>query len=169
MEESTEFHTISILFSRYSGFVSQLLYLVSGREFTHSSIALDTNDEYFYSFNTKGFRREHPIRHKNRHKRTLCLRIKIDNESYEKLHSMIEEFNKERESWSYNWVGIFACIVHIPVKRKRQYFCSQFIADLLQKAGTIKWRKNVSLYLPNALKEELIDRDMVVEMVEDII
>ena len=43
---------ITILFSRYHTFMANFLHIVSGRGYTHASIALDEDDEYFYSFNS---------------------------------------------------------------------------------------------------------------------
>ena len=59
--------TISILFSTYTDVASKVVYLLSNRGYTHVSIALDSNFEYFYAFNTKGFRKEYPKKHKNFH------------------------------------------------------------------------------------------------------
>ena len=52
--------TISVLFTTYTDFISRLVGLFSGFGCTHVSISLDENDEYFYAFNTKGFRKEYP-------------------------------------------------------------------------------------------------------------
>ena len=45
---------ITVLFSRYHTFMANFLHIVSGRGYTHASLSLDEEDEYFYSFNSKG-------------------------------------------------------------------------------------------------------------------
>ena len=169
MEESTEFHTISILFSRYSGFVSQLLYLVSGREFTHSSIALDTNDEYFYSFNTKGFRKEYPKKHVNRTKNCIKYILEITHRQYKKLCKAIKELEikNNKKKLKYNWLGLFSCMVSVPIKMENRYFCSQFVAKLLEKAEIMKFKRNTSRYLPNQLNKEVRNCPLIVGKIEN--
>ena len=53
-------HTISVLFSTYTDFVSRIIGLFSKFGCTHVSVALDDDEEHFYAFNTKGFRKEYP-------------------------------------------------------------------------------------------------------------
>ena len=164
MEESKT-HIISILFTRYTDFVSKLLYLVSGRSYTHVSISLDTEDTYFYGFNTKGFKKEYPRKHRNRTKENICYRIEISDKSYHKLKKILEDFEKRKQKLSYNWIGIFLCIIGIPFTMKNKFFCSQFIAWALLAAGVIVWKKNYSRYLPAHIKKELDNTELVKEKV----
>jgi len=163
--ETPEIHTISILFTRYTDFVSRLLYLVSGRSYTHVSLSLDTDDTYFYGFNTKGFRKEYQKKHKNRTKENICYRIDISDKSYKKLKKILEEFEKRKQKLSYNWIGIFLCIIGIPFVMKNKFFCSQFIAWALLTAGVIVWKKNYSRYLPSHIKKELDSTEIVKEKI----
>lgn len=163
--ETPSTHIISILFTRYTDFVSKLLYLVSGRGYTHVSLSLDTEDTYFYGFNSKGFRKEYPRKHKNRTKENVCYRLEISDKSYQKLKKILEEFEKRKQKLSYNWVGIFLCIIGIPFTIKNRFFCSQFIAWALLAAGIIVWKKNYSRYLPNHIKKELDKTNLVKEKV----
>lgn len=41
--------------------------------------------------------------------------------------------------------------------RKNHYFCSRFVAELLEDAEEIRLKKPSSLYLPNDLRQELAD------------
>lgn len=52
---------------------------------------------------------------------------------------------------SYSLFGTLLCFLHIPHKFHDKYFCSQFVAELLEKAGAVELRKEVSLYLPSQL------------------
>lgn len=162
-------HIISILFTRYTDIVSRLLYFVSGRGYTHVSLSLDNDDTYFYGFNTKGFRKEYPRKHKNRTKENICYKIEISEKSYRKLKKILEEFEKRKEKLSYNWIGIFLCIVGIPFIVKNKFFCSQFIAWALLTAGVIAWKKNYSRYLPNHIKNELDASNLKIQKIVNII
>ena len=58
--------TIVVLFTSYKDAISDFVYYISGRSYTHASISIDENNDYFYSFNMKGFRREYPKRYKKK-------------------------------------------------------------------------------------------------------
>lgn len=148
-------HTISILFTTYTDFASKIVSAFSGFGYTHVSIALDTNDEYFYAFNTKGFKKEYPRKHKNRTKENICYRLEITKKQYQKLSKLIKEFEKKKRQLSYNWAGLIFCLATIPKKSRNKYFCSEFIATLLEKSKIVKLKRNTSRYLPNQLKKEL--------------
>ena len=44
-----------------------------------------SNRKYFYAFNTKGFKKEYPKKHKNRTKENICLRIQVTKQQYNKM------------------------------------------------------------------------------------
>lgn len=164
MEKTRE---ISILFTRYTDKFSKLLHLISGFGFTHVSISLDNSQDYFYSFNTKGFRREYPQKHKNRTKESLCFKLMITEEEYNKLNNIINNFLEKSDKLSYNWIGIILCIIGIPVFLENRFFCSQWVAFALEAAGICLFTKNISKYLPSSLKKELESRNLVVEKIEN--
>jgi hypothetical protein len=141
--------------------------LVSGRKYAHVSISLDNKDEYFYAFNSKGFHKEYPRKHKNRTKNHVCYRLEVTKEQYEELTEIIHNFEKEKEKYHYNWIGIFLCIVGIPFVMKNRYFCSQFITDILQKAKVIKWNRNYCRYLPNRVEEEITQKCKIRNVVKN--
>ena len=79
---------ITILFSRYHTFMANFLHIVSGRGYTHASIALDEDDEYFYSFNSKGFRKEYPKKHKNRNAKCVGFQKRLMKELKQLLKNL---------------------------------------------------------------------------------
>ena len=46
---------------------------------------------------------------------------------------------------------IVLCLLHIPYKFENKYFCSQFVAEILSRAGAIELKKKETLYLPGQL------------------
>lgn len=148
--------TISILFSTYTDVASKVVYLLSNRGYTHVSIALDSNFEYFYAFNTKGFRKEYPRKHKNRTKNNICLKLEVSKKQYTKLENILKEFKRKESTYSYNWLGLIFCLFKLKLPRKNKFFCSQFVAKLLEKAGILKLKKDSGKYLPNNLMKEIM-------------
>lgn len=153
--EQEEKKVISILFTRYYNAFSNFIYWVGGRGYTHTSVALDAESEYYYSFNMRGFNREYPRKHKRRNEKSVCYLLEITAEDYEKISKIIEDMERTKDVWTYSRLGVFLCLLHIPHKIKGQYFCSQFIAELLQLTDSVNLQKKASLYLPNQLPYEL--------------
>lgn len=164
----SEMKTVSILFTTYTDFVSRLVGIMSGFNCTHVSIALDEENEYFYSFNTKGFKKEYPKKHKNRTKENICLRIQVTQQQYNKLCSLIKKFERKKSKYKYNFWGVICCMFRLPHERKDKYFCSEFVAELLDKAKIIKLKKPKSKYLPYHLKKELLLCPLLISVAQNI-
>ncbi len=156
---------ITVLFSRYHTFMANFLHIVSGRGYTHASLALDEEDEYFYSFNSKGFRKEYPKKHKNRNKKCVGYRLEISKEAYERIKEAIAKFEEKKDKLCYSNLGLVCCFFQIPYKKKDYYFCSQFVVEMLQLAGEIKLKKKASLYMPHQLLKEIKKQLCVREVV----
>ncbi|MDD3222876.1 MAG: hypothetical protein EOM34_10745 [Clostridia bacterium] len=146
---------ITVLFVReYCGF-SNFIYFVTGRGYTHASLSLDEENEKFYSFNFKGFRIEHPKKHSDRYGESAAYCLEVTEEEYEQMKQRIEEMESNSEQLSYSSLGVFFCLLHIPLKIKNRYFCSQFVAEMLQQTKTVRLQKKPSLYYPNKLVKAL--------------
>lgn len=158
-----ETKTINILFSRYKDFNSKIIYLIGGRSYTHVSIALDEDNEYFYSFNKKGFRKEYPKKHKKLISNTLY-KIEVTQEEFDKIKSKIEEFEIKKDVLKYSLLGVLFCFLRIKRKSKNKYFCSQFVAETLTNIKEFKLEKDASLYFPHKLAKTIKEKLSIVEI-----
>lgn len=156
---------ITVLLTRYYSAFSSFIYYNSGRGYTHASISLDDENEYFYSFNLKGFRKEYPKKHKQRSGRSISYKLEVSKEDFARIKLRIEEMEREKENLYYSKIGVFLCLLHIPYKRKNHYFCSQFVAEMLQLSDGVLMKKHTSLYLPNQLPLELASLKCLREIV----
>lgn len=147
--------TITVLLTRYYSTFSNFIYWITGRGYTHASIGLDENEMYYYSFNFKGFRKEYPGRRVRKCGKSICYKLSVSEEAYERVRKQIEEMEKNKENLYYSRVGVVLCLLHIPFKIKTGYFCSQFVMEMLQLSGSVLPEKSASLYLPNHLPEVL--------------
>lgn len=136
---------VIVLLSETFGRYDKVIRRFSRSEYSHASISL--NGEDFFSFNNRGFVAEHP-HHMKRKCKNICISFSVTEEEYEKLQDEISTFQKECEKYRYSSVGVVLCFLHIPFKFKNKYFCSQFVAEVLAKAGIVKLKKNAALYLP---------------------
>lgn len=143
--------TITVLFTRYSDKISNLIYFITGRGYTHASLALNEGDNCYYSFNFKRFRMEHPEKHKNRCGMSAAYLLEITDKEYEDIKNLIDDMVKKKERFGYSCIGLFLSILGISFEKNNRYFCSQFVADILQQTKSVCLSKNPSLYLPNDL------------------
>ncbi len=135
---------------------SKFLSLVSGIEHPHVSLSLTKDLKKLYSFGRQcfyfpligGFVEEE--RTKGifaRYKDTNCVvfEMPVTAEEYMRLVFLIENFQSSRGYFNYNFLGLFALALDIPLSRKYHFFCSQFVAYLLDRANIIDFEKDSSL------------------------
>lgn len=142
--------TIYIMLTKYKDFGSQLLALISGRGYTHSSVALEEDANRFFSFNVKGFAVESLEKYK-RHgvEESKCFQLEVSDEAYANIKSDIEYFLQNKSEFRYSKFGLFCCALRIPFHRDHYYFCSEFVAQILQQAGAMQFKRDTSCYFPN--------------------
>ena len=148
-------YTLSVLFVNYEDFWSKVVYYVLGRGYSHAAISVDDEGETYYSFNFKGFRREKPRKHVDIVSKSVCYKLSVSKEEYEKVAEMIEEFQQKRFEWRYNLAGLLLSRLHICHRKKKHYFCSEFVVEMLEKAKVANFKKSAAHYLPNRLEKEI--------------
>lgn len=132
--EMNEKKVITVLFTRYYSSVSNFIYLISGKGYTHVSLAFDEQNEYYYSFNVRGFRKEYPQKHKWRSGKSMGIKLEVPQEDFDKMERKIGEMERERDKFHYSRLGVLFCLLHIPCKLQNRYFCSQFVAETDRKS-----------------------------------
>ena len=145
---------INIMMSRHFDLISQCVYYMTGKGYTHVSIGLEEDEDTFYSFNGLGFRIEKPIKWKEKDKRiiTEIYRLKVDEVTYLKVKKYIEEIKENQQCYKYSFLGLIMSILHIPYERKHRYFCSQFVAEVLRKSSILDKSVKPSMFLPNSFR-----------------
>ena len=137
-----------VLFSRSDTWFSQVIYHLSPGDFTHAALALDRDLRYLYSFG-----RHHPNMplpagfvtenvHTGIYGRcggNTCrvYRVPVSEEGYRKTERLLEYMQKNAEFYHYNLFGVALCALRISHKRKARFFCSQFVAEILNRAEAV--------------------------------
>lgn len=163
--EGNEKKIITVLFTRYYSTFANFIYWISGKGYTHASIALDEQNEYYYSFNYKGFRREYPKKHTRRSGKSIGIKLEVSQESFDRMKKKIEEMEGKRDKLHYSRFGVLLCLLHIPCKIQNRYFCSQFVAETLELSEAVLLSKDAALYLPNQLLHELCRQNCPKEII----
>ena len=147
--------TIFILLTEHKDRVAKLYRFITGGTYNHVSIG--TEGKKFFSFITKGFRVEKPwLFAQFKKKEELCAvyKLNVTEESYNAVKTRIDEFWADKKKYRYSFIGALLCMLRIPHRFKKQYFCSRFVAEILSESGALELKKSPSLYQPNDFTKE---------------
>ena len=150
--------TVYILLTRSGTWFSRLIRLATQDDYTHASIGLAGPDGPFYSFARKhphfalpaGLVEEQVS--KMRRAVPCCLyALTVSDQTYFRLQRRLAEMYRQRETYHYSIIGALACYFHLPLQRRYHYFCSQFVADLLEDCQAAELPKPPTLVRPGDL------------------
>ena len=144
----------------YSGtFLSRCIKTYTGEPYSHVSVSLNVKLNNMYSFGRKYYKNpfiggfvEESINKGvyGKFKNTTCAvySLKINEIQYNNLRNLLYKFEINRERYGYNLLGLLGVILNTPIKRKYKFFCSQFVATLLDYSGLHIFNKPASLVSP---------------------
>ncbi len=152
--------SIYIVLTATGTLFSRCIGLYTKAKYNHVSLCLDSDIHEFYSFGRKirwfplygGF----VIEHKDKglfkaFEDTMCAvyRLDVEDHKFEALEQMIRYFIKNRRKYRYNLIGLFGVMLKVPLKRKNKFFCTQFVATMLQNNNIHDFGKELSLVTPH--------------------
>ena len=137
---------IYLVFSKTGTWLSRLIYLFSRMKYAHTSISFDPTFTQMYSFGrlnpdnpfSGGFVVENlfgGVFKKFPQCTCMIYKIAVTEEQLLSLQAQVAAFLNEKEKYRYNLLGLFGVLFNKPLKRKKRYFCSQFVSELLIKSG----------------------------------
>ena len=137
---------IYIILTHTGTALSTIIKYYTKDEFSHISISLDENLEEMYSFGRLnpynpfwgGFVHE-SIKNgtfkRFKNTRTEIYSLNIENEQYERLVKIIKYFNKNKNKYSFNILGLACVSIKKKIKRKNNFYCAEFVKHVLKSAG----------------------------------
>ena len=140
-----------ILLTRFPGLDSDALRWWTRFPYTHASIGLDEDLNTFYSFVVKGFIVEDISRYNKPGRQPFpcaLYELEVSPAVYQKAKQMLGKFVSNRANLHYNTMGMLLSLIRIPTRRKGHYFCSHFVAELLQQCNAARLKKRSNLYFP---------------------
>ncbi len=154
--------TVYILLTRSGTCFSRFIHLVTRDGYTHASIGLDTPQGPFYSFGRKYPRLILPAGLVEERVGQNCwsagrqvpcclYALTVPEETYRLLRRRLDGMYADRARYHYNLLGALACYFQLSLSRRRHYFCSQFVAALLQDCGAVALPKSPTLLRPSDL------------------
>lgn len=141
--------TLYIFLTRSGTLVSNLVYALTGAEYTHISLAFDENLNTLYSSTRKngytmfpaGPSREYLNKGVFRLRENIpcaLYALEVSDEAYARAKRRAEHMMTHGELYRFNSLGLLLCAFHIRWNRRRHYFCSQFVSEVLQKSGSLE-------------------------------
>jgi hypothetical protein len=140
---------------------TRMIKLYTKKPYNHSSIGFDHQLLEVYSFGRKrpknpfigGFIKENTQTGLFKQAKCAIYSCTITEDQFQKMNDFIREIEEQNHNYRYNLLGLFAIALNKNIQRKRAFFCSQFVATVLQKSEIIDFRKPISLVTPNDLHE----------------
>ena len=142
---------IFVLLTQFPGFDSKALRWWTRFPYSHVSLGLDENMNTFYSFVVKGFIVEDIARYNKPGRQPFpCVlyAMEVSETAYQTIKNSLASFTSSPSRFSYTRFGLILTLINIPWRLKNRYICSYFVAQTLQKCGSLRLRKPSSLYLP---------------------
>ena len=157
---------IYVVLTRTSTNLSKIIRLLTHRPYNHISIALDHELYQLYSFGRRyprnpfitGFVREDiaaGFYHYFNDTTCIVYELGITPEQKSKLTEYLKPFLREPLKYSFNFIGLISCGLHIPFSRRNRYFCSQFVSEALDKSGIVRIDRDARLIHPADFMELL--------------
>jgi hypothetical protein len=155
---------IYIMLSNTFSWTTRAIGLYTKAPYNHVSLALDEHLHEMYSFGRRypewalpgGFVQEKQREGTfPRFKDTICAiyRLEVSDSQYMAIRSIIAEFQKEQGSYNFNLIGFAGLAAGLPIERRYAYFCSQFVATVLSRAGVKLVDKPPGLVKPSDFPE----------------
>lgn len=148
---------IYILLTDTSTILTKIIKLYTKKPYNHASIAFDANLTNVYSFGRKiprnpfigGFVKEDIHSCLFRQASCAIYTFSVTEEEWKKMNRYIQKIEEEKNNYRYNFIGLFGFLFNRPINRKRAFFCSQFVASVLQKSNLIDINTNLALIKPS--------------------
>ncbi|MBQ8044069.1 MAG: hypothetical protein IJ272_08000 [Clostridia bacterium] len=137
---------IYIILTQSGTLFSKTIRFFTGKPYNHASIGLNESLDEFYSFGRKiptnpfiaGFVTEHKdtgVFEIFKKSPSVVIELPVTNEQYESISNMINNFKINKDDYKYDLINVAFFYSRYRLKRINRFFCSQFVAYVLNSAG----------------------------------
>lgn len=155
-------NTFYIILTDTGTFLTRMIKLYTRKPYNHASISFDSNFKDVYSFGRKtprnpfigGFVKEDLTGGVFKQARCAIYSCTATDEQLQKMKSFISRIEINKERYRYNLLGLIAIMMQKQLDRKNAYFCSQFVASVLQEGEVITYDKPLSFIAPHELIQD---------------
>lgn len=149
---------IYFLLSHTGTVLSNIIRFYTKNEYTHVSISLDENLDMLYSFGRLnpynpvigGFVHERingGTYKRFKKTKSSLYSVEIEDEAYKKIKCKIETFERNKDLYGFNILGLFCVALHKKFDTEKSFYCAEFVKYLLDYGET-------NIKLPEIVKPE---------------
>lgn len=150
---------------------SIIIKLFTRYKYSHVLIATNSSFKKMYSFGRKTLFNPFNAglvienidgRFFKRFNKTMCrvYKISISEEKYNTVIKLLNYFENNIDQYKYDIIGLFFKTISLPIKRKKHYVCTQFVAEILETAHIYEFGKSNLLVKPRDF--EKIDNSRII-------
>ena len=151
---------IYVVLSDSGSMVSKMLRWFTKAKYNHVSLSLKEDLSEMYSFGRRwkyyafygGFVKETPytgafgIYPKAE---IAVFPLPVTESQYEEIQTRLNEMYTQRKKYKYSWLGLFMVLFHKRLRRKRHYYCSEFVREMLVQFGVVNEGAFPNVTIPN--------------------
>ena len=142
----------------YTGTIlSRIVRVYTKKEYSHVSISLDQDLTQMYSFGRLnpynpfigGFVQEGIDKgtfKRFKKTKTKIYSLEISEEKYDQLETIIEDIQKQKKAYKFNFIGLLGVVLNVKIKREKCFYCAEFVKYVLEKSKVLE--------LPDPVKPE---------------
>ena len=132
---------VYLLFTNTGTILTKLIQLYTRHSLNHVSIAFDEQLEELYSFGRKkpynpfigGFVKEQVGEGIMKHAECAVYSLSVSKEEFELMRAEVRRIEQQKAQMKYNLMGLFAIMFNHTWERDNAFFCSQFVATVLNR------------------------------------
>lgn len=151
---------VYIMLSDTGTLFSNLIKKYTKAPYNHASLSFDPELRQMYSFGRKkptnplngGFVKEDIFTGTYiKYKDTTCViyKLAVTEREKKKMNRILNVFIRNNDKFLYNFLGVMGISVNEAVEFSNSYFCSQFVAEVLNRSGIKLWDKLAALVTPD--------------------
>jgi len=134
---------IFIVLTNTDSMLTKAIKLYTKKPYNHVSISFDKELTKIYSFGRKmpnnpfvgGFVKENMEAQIFQNADCAIYSFEVTKRQYYLMLNKVRAIESEKDLYRYNFIGLFALAARLKINRKNAYFCSQFVAMILQEGG----------------------------------
>ncbi|WP_226036208.1 hypothetical protein [Aquibacillus saliphilus] len=150
---------VYLLFSDTGTLLAKAINVYTRTPLNHASIAFDISLDEVYSFGRKNHRNPFSGGFVKEDTRTAFFEkakcavysFTVTEMEYEWIRQRIQQMEEQKDLYKYNMIGLFGVAINKELQRKNAFFCSQFVATILNECGIYHNEKPACLVRPQDL------------------
>lgn len=155
--------TIYFIFTDTGTNLSRMINYCTGQSLNHVSIGFDDELTEVYSFGriqpknpfSGGFVREDIHSEFLRDSQSEIYSYELTKSEREKILGHIRMIEANKGSYRYNFIGLIGVLLQIEIRRKRAFFCSEFVATVVSDVDSIKLQKPSCFITPADIRSQI--------------